>query len=552
MKGILERGNHRFATVDSVVEAWKFIRQNVKVDLVIVELRLKEGDGLAFIQRLKNDCYLKSLPVLVYAAKGDRESVKNVLAMRVQNFLLKPYRDEIVFAEIAKAEKGAWRQRQFENEEACCDRMGHSPERLRALLNKLRHVLEEIKTPFAEWIESEATPPLENALKKLAVMANGTGAFELKACLEMISEKALAAEWSDLKEGPELLGFSAELIRHHLKPSLMPDGFLTNEELSKEEEAQARALWANAAKENRCPVVGWSQLKREIEKLTSCPVIDSIGASFQMAANGHSTSLSPLLDIIRKDPSLTAQILIDSNRIKRSKGSEDSSEVEKTQTAVGLLGELRLAALGGSLSTMEESLMAGSPPCSWPQFRMFQLGTARLAQFTCNYLEMPDLETTAYTAGLVHDLGKLLLVRLHPFALQAIQDYAKQQEIRLAAAEKFFLETTTREMAIHFAEKQGLPKRFVNVMRWMDKPEDATEDAELVAVVSLARDLCRHNKVGFNGDTPLDDATPLAQTPEWNILRGRVFLNFDLRKFEIQARQECLHIKRELQGQLAK
>ena len=151
---------------------------------------------------------------------------------------------------------------------------------------------------------------------------------------------------------------------------------------------------------------------------------------------------------------------------------------------------------------------------------------------------------------MLHDLGKLLLIRLHPFAFQAIQDYALQHGMRLAAAEKLFLGTTTHEMAAYFAEKQGLPKSFANVMRWMDSPEDATEDAELVAIVSLARDLCRHNHVGFCGDTPKDEAVPLEDTPEWRVLRGRVFLNFDLKKFEAQVHAECRQLKRELQGKL--
>jgi hypothetical protein len=88
-------------------------------------------------------------------------------------------------------------------------------------------------------------------------------------------------------------------------------------------------------------------------------------------------------------------------------------------------------------------------------------------------------------------------------------------------------------------------------MRWIDAPEQATEDAELVAIVSLARDLCRHNHVGFCGDAPKDKAVPLEDTAEWQVLRGRVFPSFDLKKFEAQVHAECRQLKRELHGRLS-
>ena len=68
MRGILARGRHRFAVAPGFHEAWHFIREQVKVDLLFTELKLqaKEEDGILFIQRLRNDPFLKLLPVVVY------------------------------------------------------------------------------------------------------------------------------------------------------------------------------------------------------------------------------------------------------------------------------------------------------------------------------------------------------------------------------------------------------------------------------------------------------------------------------------------------------
>jgi len=549
MRGILARATHRLVAVDSAAEAWDFIRRTVKVDLVFVELKLKGEPGLAFIQRLKNDPCLKELPVVVYAATAERDTVKRTLALHAQNFLIKPYHDEAIFAEIAKAVANPWRQRHFEEEKTFCRTTGFTPEGLRRILEELRTALTLAKDDLQKWAAMHAARPVGAKMDALSTQAEEAGAWGVADCLKDLAARAQAENWAEFEQGLEMLDFAGQLIFRHLNPSLVPVEFLSSEESDAGAEARNRAVWAGAAAENRCPVVGWEQLQREIESLPGCPVIDSAAASFQMKANGHPTSLGPLMELVEKDPGLTAQVLIAARQLKRTE-PDDSSPLEDPRIAVGLLGEMRLAALSRTLVSAEERMMLSPPLCSWPHFWMFQLGTGRIARYTCRYLELSHLETAAYTAGLLHDLGKLLLLRLHPFAFQAILAHARQTRIPLAAAELHFLGATTREMSVRFAEKHGLPPRFAHVMRWVDAPAKATEDSELVALVSLARDLCRHNHVGFCGDTPGEQASPMADTEAWGVIRNSVFPSFDLKKFEARVHAECRQLKHELHGRL--
>jgi CheY-like chemotaxis protein/HD-like signal output (HDOD) protein len=551
MKGIVARGNHRFVAVDTATEAWEFIRRNVKVDLVIVELALKGEPGLALIQKLKGDPCLKLLPVIVYTAKGDRETVKRVLQLRAQNFLIKPYHDDSIFSEIAKALVNPWRQLHFEEEKSFCKMTGLTPEGLHKLLEDLRTALVVAREPLRKRAGLHATQPAIDEITILSEKAEAAGAWGVVECLKYLNEKALGAKWAEFDQELEILDFANQLIFRHLNAALVPPDFLTSQEANAEIEAHERSKWSDAVAQNRCPVVNWSQLQNGIDGLAGCPIIDSVAASFQMTANGHPTSLNPLMDLVEKDPGLTAQMLIACNQLKRA-GKEDSSPIEDPRMAVGLLGEVRLAAQGRGIITAEERMMTAPPQCNWSHFWMFQIGTARIAKYTCRYLGLSNLEAAAYTAGLMHDLGKLLLLRLHPFAFQAILGHARQHELTLSGAEKMFLGVTTREMAVYFAEKHGLPKRFVNVMRWIDDPEKATEDMDLIAVISLSRDLCRHNHVGFCGETPLNQAVSLDETPEWRVLRNSVFPSFDLKKFESQVHAECRQLKNELHGRMTR
>lgn len=550
MKGILARGNHRFFAVDSAAEAWDLIRRNVKVDLVFVELKLPGETGLAFIQRLKGDCCLKLLPVVVYTAHGDRETVKRIIGLHAQNFLIKPYHDEAIFAEIGKSAVNPWRQQLFAEGKSFCRMMGLTPEALHRMLESLRTSLAVARVPLLKWAGMHAAQSIGEELAVLTGKAEDAGAWGVRDCLKNLEAKAQANNWPEFEQALETLDFAGQLIFLQLNPALVPVDFLNSQEQNANIEAHVRAVWSNAVAEARCPVVGWEQLQREIEALSACPVIDSAAASFQMMANGHPASLNPLMDLVEKDPGLSAQMLIACKALRKST-QEDSLPVEDPRIAVGLLGEMRLAAQGRALLCAEERMLLAPPLGSWPHFWMFQLGTARLARYTCHYLELSSLKATAYTAGLLHDLGKLLLVRLHPFAFQAILAHARQRQIPLAAAEQHFLGTTTHHMASHFADKHGLPRPYANVMRWIDAPAEATEDRELVAIVSLARDLCRHNHVGFCGDAAKEEATPMENTAAWSVLRSSVFPSFDLKKFEARVHSECRQLKHELHGRMA-
>jgi len=71
----------------------------------------------------------------------------------------------------------------------------------------------------------------------------------------------------------------------------------------------------------------------------------------------------------------------------------------------------------------------------------------------------------------------------------------------------------------------------------------------LVAIVSLARSLCRNNHVGFSCDS-VKEPIPLEDTAGWQVLRASVFPSFDLKKFESQVQSECRQIKQELHGRV--
>lgn len=546
MRGVLARARHRLACVANVLEAWDLISQHVKVDAVVLELKLELESGFGLLERLRADAFFKTLPVIVYTSAGDRDAVKRALDLKVQNFLIKPYQDELILAEVGKALANPWRATLFEEENSFCKMMGYTPEYLHQMLANVQADLNALVPRLHGFLETKDISGAMAALARLASDAETAGAWGVVDYLNELRNRAEEGKWSAFLQGIEAAPIADRVLTAHLVPSFVPEPFLTEHERNEEAAAVARAHWFDAPRENRCPVVTREELEQQVAALPGFPIIDSIAASFRMSATGHPSSLAPLMDLTEKDPALSVQMLVAANRVRRS---EDDDPIENPSLAIGLLGEIRLASLTAGFVTTDEHWM-NLPPCSWPHFRMFQLGVARMARYTCAYLEMPSLEPRAYTAGLVHDVGKLLLLHLHPYGFQAIIEFAREQKLTHAEAERVFLGCTTRELAGQFALSHGLPRHLASVMRWADAPSAEREDAELVAIVALARHLCRLNKLGWSGEMVREETAPIESTPAWEILRHRVFPSFSVQKFEAQAHAECRALKLELAGRL--
>ncbi len=543
MMGILARGHHRCLVTTKVDEAWGRLRELIKIDLVITETALQSGDGTQLIQRLREDTFLKQVPVVVYTRVEDHRAAARPRSLGVQNYLLKPYNDEVVHEEVSKACAFPWRIMHFEEEKSFCAQMGMSREDLRKQLKDLAGLIEESVPLFAAWSDGKPHPEALTRMTALAETAQAVGFWGLVECLQALQTKAEAGNWDALKPSQENLEFASRLLFCHLNPDYLPEGLISEREHAEQREARDRDFWMNAKIHETGPLVGEAGLKQQLDALPGCPVIDTTAAGFVMAADGRTPSLSHLMDLVVKDPALSAEVLIAANKLER----DNLSPVEDPRLAVSLLGNLKLSALAKAMPTVPERHMQCSP-MSWSQFWMFQVAVGRVSEFTCQQLDFQGELPQAYTAGLLHDLGKLILLKLYPFGFRAVLEYSREGMVPLHVAERKYIGWTMREMAYHFATKNGLPAVYCNVMRWVETPEVADANVDLVAAVSLARDLCLHNHVGYCGDTPADSCPPVEETAAWHVLQTRVFPGFNLRRFEAQTHAFCAALKQELLG----
>src|SRR5665213_530593 len=237
MKGILARGGHRFVAVDDPGHAWEFLQREVKVDVIFTELAQKGGGGMEFIQRLRQDCLLKLLPVVIYATTADRAAVRKGVDLQVQNFLVKPYEAEAIFTEINKALRAPWRQPHFDDENSYCVMRGVKPAAYQRMLEDLRTAIAAAREFVAHCAEIRDGAAAAARLGELSAAAEDAAAWGAVACLGELRDLAAHQDWDLLAVGLRRLDFLGRLIFVQLHPSFLPEAMLTDDELHAEAEA---------------------------------------------------------------------------------------------------------------------------------------------------------------------------------------------------------------------------------------------------------------------------------------------------------------------------
>ena len=547
MRGLLERGNHRFAAVESEGQAWDFVRENLQIDLVIIELQLQGSLGVDLLQRLRGDSQLPEMPVLIYTARADRNTVKRCLELKVQNFLIKPYEEEQLFQEIGKALTHPWRASLFEEESSFCRMMGYRSDELREEIRGVGKGVDAILPELRIWAEDERVSGIPDRVHELREAAERAGTWGVVAALNGLEECVKAGRRPRLGAAIDSLALSGRFIDLRLAADTPCLGFMSERESGEREAEALRAVWLNAPAQGRCPILRWSQIEQRIDALPGFPVIDSVAAAFQMTATGQPSCMNPLMDLVARDSALSVQLLVAANKAHPAGAGE--SCIEDARSAVGQLGEMKVAALARNLVVVKQSTLEVPPSFNWPKFWMFNRGVARIAQLICHQLELYSMEPIARTAGELHDIGKLLLAHLEPIGFQIIIEHARTHRLPLREVEPLFVDSTTAQMGAHFADKFGLSRRLAHVIRWIDDPAAATEDARLVAVVSLARAFCEHNGVGASGEYR-DPGQPFLadRTKAWAVLEDCVFPSFNLREFERLINARCRVLRMDLAG----
>ncbi len=195
-----------------------------------------------------------------------------------------------------------------------------------------------------------------------------------------------------------------------------------------------------------------------------------------------------ILEIIRRDAALCAKLLSLCNR-----ATVGVSSVASIDRAVMYLGHRAVHRLALSIG-FGAALAPAVPGYAMNQTELWRhsLHTAFISQLVLEKSNFPDQDASvSYTAGLVHDIGKLVIGQfIDPSQQQTILELLNRDQCELLEAERRIIGVDHAEVGALLLEKWGLPKIIIEAVANHHNPA-ISPSPQLSTIVHTA-DLIAH------------------------------------------------------------
>jgi putative nucleotidyltransferase with HDIG domain len=268
-----------------------------------------------------------------------------------------------------------------------------------------------------------------------------------------------------------------------------------------------------------------AEIAARVKDCPRLPSLRSIETALRELLHADNRYAAQISEVIRRDPSLTARLL----RLVNSVYYGLTTPVNSIEEAVFYLGVRQIRQLAVVTPVIEDfQKLAGSSPFPWREFWQHCIAVAILTrEITSSIMRLED--ESDYIAGLVHDVGRIVMGSAFPRHFSAIYlDENRDPSEDLLAREKRILGVDHTELGAIYLSQHQLPELLIDVVRHHHRPEDCQKAPELVAAVHIADMLTRYAQIGRSGnDTPVQDESWL-ETGAWRILHPNISRNDQL------------------------
>jgi putative nucleotidyltransferase with HDIG domain len=260
--------------------------------------------------------------------------------------------------------------------------------------------------------------------------------------------------------------------------------------------------------------VSSKDIQSQLARSPSLPSLGSINKALQDLLQMESRFTTQIAEIIRRDPSLTARLL----RLVNSVYYGLTTPVSSIEEAVFYLGvrEIRQLVV---VTPLIEDFQRLSKQCDfpWREFWQHCIGTALLTREIIGAVQVPG-EESEYVAGLVHDIGKLVMAWAFPDHFSEIHRQAIETKRDLIEIENEILGMDHAELGALYLERHRLPEMMVKTARFHHQPEKADAHQRVVASAQIADLLLRSEKIGCSGNYAEVTREQCMQASGWKIL----------------------------------
>lgn len=242
--------------------------------------------------------------------------------------------------------------------------------------------------------------------------------------------------------------------------------------------------------------LGLAEIQSRLGRCPSLPSLSSINKSLLDLVLNEQRYSAQIGEIIGRDPSLTSRLL----RLVNSVYYGLSTPVTTIEDAVFYLGIRQIRQLVLVTPVIEDfqklTLQCAFP---WREFWQHCIGTGILTHEIAS-LARAVPEESDYIAGLVHDVGKIVMAWAFPDHFAEIHRIAILGTEDLVEIESRLLGIDHAELGALYLERHRLSELLIQTVRYHHVPEQAQSHAPIVASVQIADLLIRHERLGCSGN----------------------------------------------------
>ncbi len=249
------------------------------------------------------------------------------------------------------------------------------------------------------------------------------------------------------------------------------------------------------------------KLEEILNMVRSVPTLPEAAQELSRLAGDPTASAQDMANVAETDSGLATQIL----RVVNSSFFGFSRQIKTIPQAIVVLGThgLRNIAVGLAVTTLRPKLTKTPVAFDVDDFWRHSLSVAIAARLLSKQLASCDPDE-AFLAGLLHDIGKLILIESLTEQYETVLTMANSQNQPLHILEEQVFGFNHADVGFALCERWKIPESVADTVRhhhqWNSESPILTEQDQLLFLVNTANSLSKVAGIGFSGNkymTPL-------------------------------------------------
>jgi len=239
------------------------------------------------------------------------------------------------------------------------------------------------------------------------------------------------------------------------------------------------------------------KLKKIVDEIVGLPTLPTVLTNVTKMMQNPRVSAAQVGQVIQSDVSLTSKIL----KLVNSAFYGFPSRISTVTHAIVILGFNAVRSTAMSVSVFD-SFGGGSDTEGFDRMEFWKhsIGCGATAKILAKKMNMKELEE-AFIAGLLHDIGLIILDQFVHKEFVEITKLVKEKDILIRDAEKEILGGVTHgELGAWLGKKWNMAPALIEVIETYNNPSSSSENYLLTSIVHVADILTRALGIGNPGD----------------------------------------------------